>query len=60
MSFFSDFFNLAFRSGVPYDTEKNRFLVGPAEAARIEWQRQQEEEINLLINHPIRPIDDQF
>ena len=50
MSFFSDFFNLAFKAGIPYDAERNRFEIGPAEAARIDFQRQQDEEMNSWMN----------
>lgn len=60
MSFFNDLFNLAFRSGVPYDAEKNEFRVGAAEAARMEFQRQQDEEMNRWINQPMRGFDDNF
>lgn len=59
MSFFDDIFNLAFRSGVPYDPQKNQFNIGPAEAARMDFQRQQEQEMNQWINQPIRGFDDQ-
>lgn len=60
MSFFNDIFNLAFRAGVPYDAEKNEFRVGAAEAARMEFQRQQDEQMNQWINQPMRGFDDPF
>lgn len=60
MSFFSDFFNLAFKAGIPYDAERNEFRVGPAEASRIEFQRQQDEELNRWMNQPMRGFDDNF
>lgn len=60
MSFFSDFFNLAFKAGVPYDAEKNQFNIGPAEAARMEFQRQQDEQMNQWINQPMRGFDENF
>lgn len=36
----SDMINLLFRSGIPYDAEKNEFRVRPEDTARIEFQRQ--------------------
>ena len=34
-----DMFNLLFRSGIPYDAEKNEFKVRPEDVARIDFQR---------------------
>ena len=34
-----DFFNLLFRSGIPYDAEKNEFRVRTEDIARIQFQR---------------------
>jgi hypothetical protein len=59
MSFFDDIFNLAFRSGVPYDPQINQFKIGPAEAARMDFQRQQEQEMNQWINQPIKGFDNE-
>lgn len=60
MSFFDDIFNLAFRSGVPYDPQKNQFNIGPAEAARMDWQRQQEQEMNSWVNRPMNSFNGGF
>ena len=35
----ADFINLLFRSGIPYDAEKNEFIVRQEDLARIEFQR---------------------
>lgn len=59
MSFFDDIFNLAFRSGVPYDQQTNQFKIGPAEAARMDFQRQQEQEMNQWISQPMRGFDNE-
>lgn len=34
-----DMFNLLFRSGIPYDAERNEFRVRPEDMSRIEFQR---------------------
>lgn len=34
-----DLMNLLFRSGIPYDAERNEFRVRPEDMARIEFQR---------------------
>lgn len=39
-----DMFNLLFRSGIPYDSERNEFKVRPEDMPRIEAQRQIMEE----------------
>lgn len=35
----SDLMNLLFRSGIPYDAERNEFRVRPEDISRIEHQR---------------------
>ena len=34
-----DLMNLLFRSGIPYDAERNEFRVRPEDMSRIEQQR---------------------
>ena len=53
-----DFFNLLFRSGIPYDAEKNEFRVRPEDAARIEFQRELMEQENSWTAH--NGINNQF
>ena len=49
----SDFFSRLFRAGVPYDADTNQFKVGPAEIARLDWQRKlDEQEDNWMHRKP--------
>jgi hypothetical protein len=42
-----------FKAGVPYDADTNEFKVGPAEIARLDWQRKlDEQEENWMRRKP--------
>lgn len=45
-----DMMNLLFRSGIPYDAEKNEFVIRPEDFARIEFQREQMEQEQQIHN----------
>lgn len=43
-------YDLLFRSGVPYDAEKNEFKVRPEHTPMIEWQRDLMEQEERLMS----------
>ena len=48
----NDFMNLLFKTGIPYDAERNEFRVRSEDIPRIEHQQRIEQEHEQWMNRP--------
>ena len=48
----NDFMNLLFKTGIPYDAERNEFRVRPEDIPRIEHQRELDRQEQQWMNRP--------
>ena len=48
-----DLFTLLFRSGIPYDAERNQFSLKPEDMSRVEHQMELMQEENRWMTRPM-------